>query len=61
MGGLGFEIWTMQGDIMFDNIYIGHSVADAEKLAQETFAKKKKSEPVEEKVEPVQDVSCFFL
>ncbi len=30
----------MQSDILFDNIYIGHSVEDAEKLAQETFFKK---------------------
>jgi calnexin len=34
---IGFEIWTMQNDILFDNIYIGHSIADAEKFAQETF------------------------
>jgi len=34
---IGFEIWTMQSDILFDNIYIGHSVADAEKLAEETW------------------------
>ena len=27
----------MQPDILFDNIYVGHSVADADKLAQETF------------------------
>lgn len=27
----------MQSDILFDNIYIGHSVEDAEKLAEETF------------------------
>jgi len=37
MGAIGFEIWTMQKDILFDNIYIGHSVADAEKFAAETF------------------------
>merc|ERR1712000_505447 len=37
MGAIGFEIWTMQNDILFDNIYIGHSVEDAEKLAEETF------------------------
>jgi hypothetical protein len=24
MGAIGFEIWTMQSDILFDNIYIGH-------------------------------------
>lgn len=34
---IGFEIWTMQNDILFDNIYIGHSVEDAEKLRAETF------------------------
>lgn len=34
---IGFEIWTMQSDILFDNIYIGHSVEDAEKLKKETF------------------------
>ncbi|KAM4055144.1 calreticulin family protein [Hirsutella rhossiliensis] len=38
MGAIGFEIWTMQSDILFDNIYIGHSVEDADKLAEETFA-----------------------
>ncbi|KAF7536769.1 hypothetical protein G7Z17_g12991 [Cylindrodendrum hubeiense] len=44
MGAIGFEIWTMQSDILFDNIYIGHSVEDAEKLAEETF---KVKQPVE--------------
>lgn len=37
MGAIGFEIWTMQNDILFDNIYIGHSIEDAEKLAAESF------------------------
>ncbi|KAL3417884.1 calnexin precursor (calreticulin family protein) [Phlyctema vagabunda] len=40
MGAIGFEIWTMQNNILFDNIYIGHSVEDAAKLAEETFAEK---------------------
>ncbi|KAK2065906.1 calreticulin family protein [Colletotrichum caudatum] len=40
MGAIGFEIWTMQNDILFDNIYIGHSVEDAAKLAEETFKEK---------------------
>lgn len=34
----------MQSDILFDNIYIGHSVEDAEKLAEETF---KVKQPIE--------------
>ncbi|KAI0426810.1 Calreticulin family-domain-containing protein [Xylaria sp. FL1042] len=37
MGAIGFELWTMQSDVSFDNIYIGHSVEDAKKLADETF------------------------
>ncbi|KAK3337023.1 Calreticulin family-domain-containing protein [Cercophora scortea] len=40
MGAIGFEIWTMQNNILFDNIYIGHSVDDARKLAEESFFKK---------------------
>lgn len=37
IGAIGFEIWTMQKDIMFDNIYIGHSREDADKLKAETW------------------------
>ena len=44
---IGFEIWTMQSDILFDNIYIGHSVEDAEKLAAESF---KLKQPVEKAI-----------
>jgi calnexin len=40
MGAIGFEIWTMQNGILFDNIYIGHSIEDAQKLADETFFQK---------------------
>ncbi|KAK2768564.1 hypothetical protein FQN54_000420 [Arachnomyces sp. PD_36] len=48
MGGIGFEIWTMESDILFDNIYIGHSIDDAEKLAHESWAVKKPVETAEE-------------
>ncbi|KAJ6061635.1 uncharacterized protein N7446_005755 [Penicillium canescens] len=48
MGAIGFEIWTMQSDILFDNIYIGHSVEDAEKLRKETFDVKFPVEEAEE-------------
>jgi hypothetical protein len=37
MGGIGIELWTMTEDILFDNIYIGHSPDDAKTLAKETF------------------------
>jgi len=48
MGAIGFEIWTMQNDILFDNIFIGHSVEDAEKFADETF---KEKHPIEKLIE----------
>ncbi|KAK4698104.1 calnexin, partial [Lecanoromycetidae sp. Uapishka_2] len=48
MGAIGFEIWTMQSDILFDNIYIGHSVEDAEKFKTETFDVKNAIEKAEE-------------
>ncbi|KXG53132.1 Concanavalin A-like lectin/glucanase, subgroup [Penicillium griseofulvum] len=48
MGAIGFEIWTMQNDILFDNIYVGHSVEDAEKLRKETFDVKYPIEEAEE-------------
>jgi calnexin len=38
----------MQKDILFDNIYIGHSVDDAEKLKAETFDLKHAAEKADE-------------
>lgn len=38
----------MQNDILFDNIYIGHSAQDAEKLREETFVPKVAAEKAEE-------------
>ena len=38
----------MQSDILFDNIYIGHSVEDAEKLKEETYDVKAAIEKAEE-------------
>jgi calnexin len=46
---IGFELWTMQNDILFDNIYIGHSVEDALALKKETFDLKIVAEKAEEK------------
>ncbi|KAL4913374.1 Calreticulin family-domain-containing protein [Aspergillus aurantiobrunneus] len=48
IGAIGFEIWTMQNDILFDNIYVGHSVEDAERLRKETFDIKHAIEEAEE-------------
>jgi calnexin len=38
----------MQKDILFDNIYIGHSISDAEKLKAETFDLKVAAEKADE-------------
>ncbi|KAL1964335.1 hypothetical protein VTN77DRAFT_7020 [Rasamsonia byssochlamydoides] len=51
IGAIGFEIWTMQNDILFDNIYIGHSIEDAEALRKETFDVKKPIELAEEEAQ----------
>lgn len=51
MGAIGFEIWTMQNDILFDNVYIGHSVEDARKLAEESFFVKRPVEELAEKAD----------
>ncbi|KAL9113385.1 MAG: hypothetical protein Q9227_002426 [Pyrenula ochraceoflavens] len=48
MGAIGFEIWTMQSDILFDNVYIGHSIEDAQKLKAETWDVKRPIEDAEE-------------
>jgi hypothetical protein len=37
IGGIGIELWTMTEDILFDNVYLGHSLEDAKALAAETF------------------------
>jgi calnexin len=49
----------MQKDILFDNIYIGHSIADAEKLKAETFDLKVAAEKADEeanKPKPKDDI-----
>ena len=47
----------MQNDILFDNIYIGHSIADALLLQKETFDIKLASEKTqEEKDKPKSDI-----
>ncbi|KZS93540.1 Calreticulin-domain-containing protein [Sistotremastrum niveocremeum HHB9708] len=52
IGGVGIELWTMTEDILFDNIYVGHSLEDAQKLAAETFDIKR---PIEEAASNVKE------
>lgn len=55
MTKIGFELWTMQKDILFDNIYIGHSTEDAEKLKEETFDIKRGIEEAEQEAQEAKD------
>lgn len=40
IGGLGFELWSMKSQILFDNIYLGHSIKEAELIGNQTFVPK---------------------
>lgn len=40
IGGIGFELWSMQNNILFDNIYLGHSIEEAELIGNATFIPK---------------------
>jgi calnexin len=44
IGAVGFELWTMQSDIMFDNIFIGHNVEEADKFAKKYWLPKHEAE-----------------
>jgi len=48
INAVGFEIWSMQSQILFDNIFLGNSKADAAAFAKETFHVKKAIEDAEE-------------
>ncbi|KHC34536.1 calnexin [Candida albicans P76067] len=37
IGGIGFELWSIESDILFDNIYLGNSIAEAELIGNTTF------------------------
>ncbi|KAJ3182509.1 hypothetical protein HDU85_002607 [Gaertneriomyces sp. JEL0708] len=61
IGAIGFELWSIQNGTMFDNIYIGHSAADAQKLAQETWAIKADIEKADEPAKPVADADLPMI
>ena len=55
IGGIGFELWTMDADLLFDNIYVGHSIEDARAFAEETFLKKY---PIEKEAETNEQIDA---
>ncbi|KAH8110606.1 Calreticulin family-domain-containing protein [Phellopilus nigrolimitatus] len=50
IGGIGIELWTMTPNILFDNIFVGHSAEDAKAFAADTFDIK---HPLEEALDKV--------
>lgn len=42
--GIGFEIWTMDQGVLFDNVWLGSDIAAAKKFRQATFVEKQKTE-----------------
>lgn len=52
IGAIGFELWTMSANILFDNVYVGHSIAEAQKLAEASYVAKHAAEAAAEP-EPV--------
>ncbi|EIM92379.1 Calreticulin-domain-containing protein [Stereum hirsutum FP-91666 SS1] len=62
IGGIGIELWTMTEDILFDNIYVGHSPEDAKALAEETYEVKKALEKAKDiKEEEEEETVGSFL
>ncbi|GAA5872764.1 hypothetical protein JCM16303_006822 [Sporobolomyces ruberrimus] len=51
IAGIGFELWSMTDDILFDNIYIGQSESDLATFISETYAIKTPLELALEEVE----------
>jgi len=49
IAAVGFEIWSMQSDITFDNIYVGKSLDEAKAFAKATFSDKKPIEDAADK------------
>ncbi|KAG2155719.1 Calreticulin family-domain-containing protein [Suillus clintonianus] len=61
IGGVGIELWTMTEDILFSNIYVGHSVDDAKALAAETYDVKKTLEAALSAQKDVDDESDYYI
>lgn len=61
IGGVGIELWTMTEDILFDNIYVGHSIDDAKSLAAETYDVKKPLEAALSAQKDVEDEGDYYI
>lgn len=65
MGAIGFELWTMSNDILFDNIYVGYSEEEAREVAEATwrpkFNKEEELRSAEVKTDSSFDVSYVLF
>lgn len=60
-GGVGIELWTMTEDILFNNIYVGHSIDDAKSLAADTYEVKKHLEAALSAQKDVDDEGDYYI
>ena len=44
IGGVVIEVWTMQGNMLFDNVWVGESIADVKAWTESTFKVKSAAE-----------------
>jgi hypothetical protein len=58
---VGIELWTMTEDILFSNIYVGHSFDDAKVLAAETYEVKKSLESALSSKKDIVDDSDYYI
>lgn len=69
IGAIAFEIWTMQNNILFDNVFIGYDPEAAKEFAEQTwrlkFAKQKEQAPKPESAgdatNPIELVKNFVM
>merc|ERR1712146_357911 len=52
---VGFELWTVNNGTIFDNIYVGDSIADAKAMADATWGKIKEDDEDDEDDEDEED------
>ncbi|ODV79006.1 Calreticulin-domain-containing protein [Suhomyces tanzawaensis NRRL Y-17324] len=46
IGAIAFELWSMDSNVMFDNVYLGHLIKEAEQIGNETWRPKYELEHV---------------
>lgn len=55
IGGVVVEVWTMQGNMLFDNVWVGNSIDSARAFADSTFKLKAEAEEAFKKTKLAND------